>query len=427
MVKVEILEELLHNKNEDLLMQICQLKSLKGGAVQMEKEMFGAVFRSIKGIPFAVTYWDGQTEQYGISEGTDLPFRIIFNQPLNLLEMIADPETMFGEAYMDQKVDVEGDFSALLNLLLCNEDVFKESGTHGFFRHLIKSSRARPVHEQKENVETSYNLDSDFFKLWLDSTLSYSCAYFKSPDDTLEQAQLQKIDHILSKLNLKESETLLDIGSGWGWLIIRAARKYGVRALGITLSEEEEAKTRKRIEHEGLEDRVEVRLADYRDLAVQGLVFDKILSVGMFKYVGKNYIPAYFQCLQKMLKPGGLSLLHTITRSRESATATWLEKYIFPQGYIPSLREIVWMLPDHVFHLIDAESLRLHYALTTACWAENFEKAAGKVRDRYGEHFVRMWRLYLLGCSNSFKCSGLDVHQLLFSKGVCNELPLVRE
>jgi cyclopropane fatty-acyl-phospholipid synthase-like methyltransferase len=125
---------------------------------------------------------------------------------------------------------------------------------------------------------------------------------------------------------------------------------------------------------------VEVRLADYRDLAVQGLVFDKILSVGMFKYVGKDYIPTYFQCLQKMLKPHGLSLLHTITRSRESAAATWLEKYIFPQGYIPSLREIVWTLPEHSFHLIDAESLRLHYALTTR-WAENFEKVTEKVRE----------------------------------------------
>ncbi len=393
----------------------------------MEKELFRSAFRSIKGVPFAVTYWDGQTEMYGATDEQDIPFRIIFNQPLNLLEMLSDPEIMLGEAYMDDKINVEGDLSALLNLLLCNEDVFKNTGSQGLFQRLMKSRRCGTAVREKENVEVHYDLDSDFFKLWLDSTLSYSCAYFKSPEDTLDQAQLQKIDHILNKLHLQEGETLLDIGSGWGWLIIRAARKYGVKAVGITLSHDEEKKTRKRIVHEGLGDQVEVHLADYRDLAVEGQTFDKIVSVGMFKYVGKDYIPTYFQCLQKMLKPHGLSLLHTITRSIESPTATWLERYIFPQGYVPSLREIVWTLPEHSFHLIDVESLRMHYALTTARWAENFEKVTDKVRERYGEHFVRMWRLYLWGCSSSFKCSGLDVHQLLFSKGVSKELSLGRQ
>ena len=172
---------------------------------------------------------------------------------------------------------------------------------------------------------------------------------------------------------------------------------------------------------------VEVRLADYRDLCVEGHTFDKIVSVGMFKYVGKHYIPAYFSCLKKMLKPQGLSLLHTITRPSESPNNPLLEKYVFPWGHIPSLREVIWTMSDQPFHLIDVESLRLHYAITTGHWAKNFEKVTDQVREKYEERFVRMWRLYLVGCTALFHHSGLDIHQLLFSNDLCNDLPLTRE
>jgi len=393
----------------------------------MQRNLVRAICRCLKGIPFEVQYWDGHKEMYGAHENEAPLFRVIFNEKMDLRGMLLEPEVKFGEAYMDQKIDFEGDIRALFNLLINNQEVFrKDSARKGVMQRFLQCQKETPAEKQVESVQYHYNLGNDFFKLWLDSTLSYSCAYFKTPHDSLKQAQLQKLDHILRKMQLKEGETMLDIGCGWGWLIIKAAREYGVKAVGITLSKEQEEETKQRIKNEGLEDMVEVRQADYRDLAVEGSTFDKIVSVGMFEHVGKDYIPAYFACLKNMLKSEGLSLIHTITRPVEAPTNPWLEKYIFPWGYIPSLREIIWVLPEYSFHLVDVESLRMHYAITADRWLDNFEKVFDHVKAKYGERFARMWRLYLVGSSASFRCSGLDIHQLLFTKSLCNELPLTR-
>lgn len=390
----------------------------------MQKSLLQNSFGRVNSGAFEVTYWDSTTEQYG--EG-DPSFKLIFHEKIPFGRIVKDPVLAFGEAYMDGDIDFSGEMDEIMRFVNSNMDVFKQ---HQKGRILPKILSLQPLHtplrKQMEDVQYHYDLGNDFFSLWLDDTMSYSCAYFESPDDSLTQAQIQKIDHVLKKLQLRPGETLLDIGSGWGWLMIRAAQEYGVKAMGITLSREQFQETLQRIAGLGLEDQVEVELMDYRVLAGKGYTFDKISSVGMFEHVGQDNYPHFMQALQKLLKEGGLALLHTITHTNEGPVNSWIDKHIFPGGYIPSLREVIWLLPEYNFHVIDVESLRIHYAMTLERWAEGFEKQVDKVREMYGDRFVRMWRLYLRSCASSFRVSGQNVHQILFSKGLNNDLSLTR-
>lgn len=241
------------------------------------------------------------------------------------------------------------------------------------------------------------------------------------------EAQLNKIDHILKKLQLAPGETLLDIGSGWGRLIIRAAQKYGVKATGVTISEEQYKETLTRIEKLGLNDQVEVKLLDYLDLDAEEVQFDKIVSVGMFEHVGKENLGRYMEKVEELLVPGGLSMLHSIMGTKEECVNSWITKYIFPGGYIPSLRETIRLFPEYDFHLLHAESLRMHYAKTIDRWYDNYLAHWDLVEEKYGRRFARMWELYLKGCASNFRVTGLNIYQLLFTKGLNNDLALTFE
>lgn len=389
----------------------------------MSKHLIRQLLNIVDDESLSVTYWDGTTEKFGNGNSS---CRIILHKQPDLKILLTDPVMALGEAYMDGDIEVEGSFCEIIKLAMLNNNSFLQK--RPLIRNVLRSwQRSNSLNKQKQEVQYHYDLGNDFFDLWLDETKSYSCAYFHSEADSLYQAQLQKIDHILKKLQLRPEETLLDIGCGWGWLILRAAQLYQVRSLGITLSEQQYLETKRRIEQLKLEELVEVQLIDYRQLAEKGLVFDKVVSVGMLEHVGKANLSNYMSSVDKLLAPQGLSLLHTITHLKEGPVNSWIEKYIFPGGYIPSLREIIWLLPKHDFHLIDVESLRLHYAMTLDHWAERFEKNIDMVRKMMNERFVRMWRLYLQSCAASFRYSGLDVHQILFSKGLKNDLPLTRQ
>ena len=395
----------------------------------MRKQLLKGFFEQVRAADFAVKYWDGEEVRYG----TGTPrVRLVFHKPLPLSFNLEDPVLSFGEAYMDEIVDFEGSLEEIIRIAELNKNNFKNnfngSGLKGKAFSAVKTlSGAAARLKQKQNIQHHYDLGNDFFALWLDETMSYSCAYFKTPQDSLYQAQIQKIDHILKKMQLQPGEHLLDIGSGWGWLMIRAAQQYNVRALGITISEEQYRAARERVAQLGLSDRVEVKLLDYLDLDENEYQFDKIVSVGMFEHVGKQNLPVYMQKVHNLLVPGGLSMLHTISGVDENPVNSWIDTYIFPGGYIPSLRETVWLLPEYDFHTLHIESLRLHYAMTLDRWYENFCQHLDTIEQKFGRRFVRMWGLYLRGCAASFRVSGLDVYQLLVSKGLNNNLQLTLE
>lgn len=382
----------------------------------MQTLMIDTLFNRLHAnIPFAVEFSDGTVKKYGMAEPR---LRLKLNEGFSLTKLIKEPSVAFGEAYMNGEIEIDGEIEDVISLAFHN----KQELWNGSAPKLPNLS----IRKAKQNVEHHYDIGNEFYSLWLDETLSYSCAYFKDEGDSLGQAQLNKIDHVLKKLQLKEGETLLDIGSGWGELIIRATLSYGVKSHGVTLSEEQYTKTKNRVAQLGLEDWVTVDLMDYRELLDKGWTFDKICSVGMFEHVGQKDYPIFMKTVNTLLKDEGVALLHTITHQKEEAGDPWIQKYIFPGGYIPSLREIVALLPDYNFHVVDIESLRLHYAKTLDHWADRFEASKEKSEEMYGEKFVRMWRLYLQSSAAFFRNGGLDLHQTLFTKNVNNELKMTR-
>lgn len=407
----------------------------------VQKTLFDQVLKRAQAGSLAVTYWDGSTVTYG----TGKPFagRLILKDPAALAAILKNADLGFGESYMAGLADFEGDLHDLVYFALQNKAVFPEiQGVRQISRFLRGFNKATSTKEQRSDIHHHYDLGNDFFRLFLDPTMTYSCAYYRTPKETLEAAQRAKVDHTLRKLRLKPGEKLLDIGSGWGQMILSAAQTYGVTAHGITMSDEQVKETTQRITTAGLGKTVGVSLEDYRDHAKNHVgTYDKIVSVGMFEHVGRPNLPVFLAAASRMLKPGGQMLLHFITKQTEEVGGAFTLKYIFPGGYIPSVRETVGHFPDGDFHLLDVENLRYHYALTLDAWSANYERHLAQIRKLFdaphyrerwagpaeAERFIRMWRLYLRGAAAGFRAGTIELHQFLVSKGINNALPLTRE
>lgn len=368
--------------------------------------------------PFLVKL-DGK--QYLIGEG-EPTFTVNIKEEIPVKDLMTSTSIALGEAYMDGNIEVEGDlYEALDNFL---GQMGKFSTDEKALKDLIFSSSSKK--NQEKEVRSHYDLGNDFYELWLDKTLSYSCGYFKNEDDSLYQAQVNKVDYILEKLYLKEGMTLLDIGCGWGFLLIEAAQKYNIKGTGITLSTEQYDEFSRRIRELNLEDQLEVKLMDYRDLPESGLTFDRVVSVGMIEHVGRDNYAEYLNCVSEVLKEGGLFLLHFISALKEYPGDAWMKKYIFPGGMIPSIREVLHHSAELNFHLLDAETFRLHYKKTLLHWLDNFNDHRDEVREMFDDRFVRMWELFLAASAATFNNGVIDHHQLLMTKGVNNDLPIVR-
>ncbi|NGT12092.1 class I SAM-dependent methyltransferase [Clostridium perfringens] len=389
--------------------------------MEINKNIVKSIAEHLSDRPFDLEYWDGEIIKYGEGEPE---FKLIIKNFPSKKELLSDPSVALGEAYMKGDIDIEGDLQKFFESIIRNKDSFMNKNT--VFR-LASKIKAPSLIKSKKDIAHHYDIGNDFYSLWLDKTMSYSCGYFKNPTDTLYDAQMNKIHHILKKLNLKEGQHLLDIGCGWGYLIIEAAKLYKVKALGITLSEEQFKKAKERIKQEGLEDLVDVQLMDYRNLEKSNLEFDRIVSVGMAEHVGHANLPLFFKNVDSVLKESGLFLLHNITNLVETEGNKWITTYIFPGGYLPTLREELNIAADINFRTLDLESLRLHYMKTLEEWCKNFMNHLDEERDMFDDEFLRMWHLYLATCAAAFHYWDIDIHQILFSKGINNTLPMTRK
>lgn len=388
--------------------------------MDLEKSFFKMFLKEFEGVCFKVKFWDGEEVIVGDEEPK---FQLYLKKPLKKKDILTSTSLCFGEAYMNGDIEIEGDMFVVFDELLKCIDKF-----HTNFNSLTKIFNvSTSMKKQKEEVTSHYDLGNNFYKLWLDDTLSYSCAYFMNENDSLHNAQINKINYILKKLNLEKGMTLLDIGCGWGGLLIEAAKQYKVKGMGITLSKEQYIEFKRRIEEENLQELLEVKIMDYRELHKLDVSFDRVVSVGMLEHVGRENYNLFFKNVDSILKKGGVFLLHYISTLKESEGDAWLRKYIFPGGVIPSLREIVSISSNYQEHVIDIESLRLHYVKTLLNWGQNFDNSTENIKAIFDDKFIRMWRMYLYSCAAAFNNGIVDLHQILLVKGVNNKLPITRE
>lgn len=388
----------------------------------LEKTFYKTLFSHSFNIPVKVNYWDGKSAVYGDGEPE---ITITMHEEIPMKAILNNASLALGEAYMDGKIEVTGAPNSIQKLLTSayeNADSFMRNNK--YIRFLPKQSHNEK--HSKQDVQSHYDVGNDFYQLWLDATMTYSCAYFQSPNDTLEQAQMNKVHHIIHKLDPQPGRTLLDIGCGWGTLMLTAAEEYGLKVTGITLSQEQYDYVKQQIAERHLEDVADIQLIDYRELKHEP--FDYVTSVGMFEHVGKENLALYFNTVAKYLKDDGVALIHGITRQQGGATNAWLTKYIFPGGYVPGLVENLQHIIDSGLQVADVEPLRRHYQHTLEIWDKNFNQQREKVAKLQDERFIRMWDLYLQAAAASFESGNIDVMQYLISKGASAKyLPMTRD
>lgn len=363
----------------------------------------------------------------GETDGPSVTVRL--TDPKLHVALALNPELKAGEAYMDGTLVVEdGTIRDLLMLFALNRENLRG---HPLQRRLRKAYKAvRNFHQRnvlgrsRENVAHHYDISNDFYRLFLDDDLHYSCAYFASPDDSLEVAQQNKLRHVAAKLALEPGQRVLDIGCGWGGMALFLAAHADVEVVGVTLSQEQQALATQRAKDRGLDGRVRFDLVDYREVTER---FDRVVSIGMFEHVGVTHFDEYFGAISGLLAEDGVALVHSIGRAAgPGSTAAWLRKYIFPGGYSPALSETLAAVERAGLWATDIEILRLHYAKTLQEWDRRFQARRGEVASMFDERFCRMWEFYLIISEIAFTHGNHMVFQLQMTRDV-NTLPITRD
>jgi len=368
-----------------------------------------------------VSLWNGDT----VSPVDGEPVaHLRINGRASLLKLVADPEYQFGECFCDGTIEVEGDLVALLEMLI--RALSETAASASAPRRLIEGLRRRRANgaaEARSNIRHHYDLGNTFYGLWLDQQLSYTCAYFPSPEVTLEAAQIAKMDHVCRKLRLQPGEHVVEAGCGWGALALHMATRYGVHVKAFNISREQIVHAKERARELDADGSVEFIEDDYRN--IQGS-FDAFVSVGMLEHVGRENYRELGGLIDRVLEPDGRGLIHSIGHLQPDPLNAWIEKRIFPGAYPPSLREMLEVLEPCRFSVLDVENLRLHYALTIEHWLRRFDAARDRVKEMYDERFVRAWRLYLCGAQAAFRAGEMQLFQVLFARGRSNRVPWTR-
>ncbi|WP_421693352.1 class I SAM-dependent methyltransferase [Aestuariivirga sp.] len=370
---------------------------------------------------------EGQVHRHA---GTPEPYvRVRLTDPALYMSLVWDPDLKAGEAYMDGSLVIEqGTLRDFLTLFAINRGVSRKLPIQKPIRRLAKRMKAafqrNTLLQSRRNVAHHYDLSNELYALFLDSGMNYSCAYFRSPSDTLEEAQRNKLRHIAAKLDIRPGNRILDIGCGWGGMAIYLAQNFDVHVTGVTLSVEQLRLAQQRAEELGLAHKISFELRDYRE--VEG-TFDRITSIGMFEHVGISYFRPYFDKIQSLLAKDGIALVHAIGRKGgPGTTGKWLRKYIFPGGYSPALSETFAAIEASGLWVTDTEIWRLHYAETLLAWHERFEQNRETAAALLGERFCRMWEFYLISSELSFRYFKHMVFQIQLAKSV-DTVPLQRD
>jgi cyclopropane-fatty-acyl-phospholipid synthase len=365
-------------------------------------------------LPLKIVLWNGR--EWALASPNEQKVCITVLSRAAIPYLLRPSLSNLGEAYVEGLIGVDGELADIVSMAhqLAKRSL-KPEGLLGRVAHRYAHARR----DDKAAIEHHYDVSNEFYRLWLDPEMVYSCAYFENGTETLAEAQLKKLDHILTKVQAKPNDRLLDIGCGWGALVIRAAQQFGCRCVGITLSERQYAFAKERVRSLGLEDRVEIRLQDYRD--VQG-EFERITSVGMFEHVGVGNLPDYFGRLRSLLTDNGLALNHGITSTDADDGQTaygggdFIARYVFPGGELAHIGTVLSSMQRGGLEVFDVEGLRRHYARTLRHWAENFERQSDLIRSMVGDKKYRIWRIYLLGCSVAFEQDEISLFQVLCGK-----------
>ncbi|HMK31187.1 MAG TPA: cyclopropane-fatty-acyl-phospholipid synthase family protein [Terriglobales bacterium] len=339
-----------------------------------------------------------------------------------LLSLALNPEMGFGDGYTAGRIEVEGDLLRLLEIVSKRPRPVATRYSR-LLSGWLAWIQANTLRGSRSNIHHHYDLSGDFYQLWLDPQMVYTCAYFPEPTATLEAAQSAKLDHVSRKLWLQPGETVVEAGCGWGSLALHMARNYGVRVKAFNISHEQIAFARERARREGLSGRVEFIEDDYRNVRGQ---FDVFASVGMLEHVGREHYRQLGDIIHRAIGDRGRGLLHFIGRNYHRPLNTWLRKRIFPGAYVPTLREVMDVVEPHDMSVLDVENLRFHYARTLEHWLTAFERSFDTVVQRHGSDFARMWRLYLAGSIAAFRAGALQLFQLVFAGRDCQSIPWTR-